>query len=273
MGKLNFNESKFSKFLNGKGFYAALAVCLVGAGLATWAAVNSTLSGLNVTDAPEDTSSFTASGEDWGFQDTPAGVDQKDQPIGQGDLTPPESLEGLKDSSEPSSSSQSASEPSKESSGTEDSQEVLTQPEQSAVLYYVSPISGEIFNDYSHGELVKSKTMNDWRTHDGIDISAALGTPVQAVADGNVIDISTDSMWGTVITIEHPDGIQSIYACLNEATTVAVGDAVTGGDIIGTVGAVPEAEVALESHLHFAVMQDGEYLDPVEVVDELQRIE
>ena len=41
-------------------------------------------------------------------------------------------------------------------------------------------------NPYSQGELVKSKTLGEWRTHDGIDLAAADGTPVVSIADGLV---------------------------------------------------------------------------------------
>ena len=76
------------------------------------------------------------------------------------------------------------------------------------------PLEGETSNDYSNGELVKSKTLNEWRTHDGIDLKAAANTPVKAVADGTVESITEDAMWGVTVTVSHQNGYESIYCGL-----------------------------------------------------------
>ena len=60
-------DSKMKKFLSGKGFYIALAVCLVGAGAASWVAIDSSLKGLDEGQSiavPQESSEVN---EDWGF--------------------------------------------------------------------------------------------------------------------------------------------------------------------------------------------------------------
>lgn len=259
------NKSKFNKFIDGKGFYVALVVCLVGAGVATWAAVKSTLEDVTVLD---NTESFTASEEQWDFQNI------------QNDLKDEESSSAVQDLEtyqqqvlEVPSSSESSSQESTATANTEEVQEVLKKQDQSQVLEFVLPMSGDIINDYSNGELVKSKTLKDWRTHDGIDIKATVGSAVHSVEKGVVEDIYNDGLWGTVVEISHPDGHVSIYASLNEATTVKVGDKVAKGDVIGSVGDTAEAEIALDPHLHFAMKKDGEFVDPVLVASKENIIE
>ena len=66
---------------------------------------------------------------------------------------------------------------------------------------FFMPIKGEIIQEFSKGELVKSETMGDWRTHDGIDIAAKQSTPVKSVADGTVCEINNDNIWGTALRL------------------------------------------------------------------------
>ena len=58
------------------------------------------------------------------------------------------------------------------------------------------PVSGAVLNDYSGDNLVYSKTMQDWRTHNGIDFAANEGDDVLAAADGTVEAITDNGMFG-----------------------------------------------------------------------------
>ena len=102
--------------------------------------------------------------------------------------------------------------------------------------------------------------------HTGIDIKAEQSTPVKAMAAGKVTDIRNDSMWGTTVTITHEDGVISYYANLKSAVPVTVGQKVKLGDVIGNVGQTAEIEQAEESHLHFGVQKDGEWIDPMSLI-------
>jgi murein DD-endopeptidase MepM/ murein hydrolase activator NlpD len=133
-------------------------------------------------------------------------------------------------------------------------------------LAYTLPVSGNVINPYSNGELVKSLTLGDWRTHDGMDIAADRGVDVLAAADGVVGEVKNDPLWGTVITIDHPDGCQSIYCGLNSAVPIGAGDRVIGKQAIGKVDSVP-CEISDESHMHFAMKREGAWIDPAEVIN------
>ena len=131
----------------------------------------------------------------------------------------------------------------------------------------VAPLIGETVAAFSMEELVYSETLGDWRTHDGMDIAAPLGTQVCAASYGTVTDVRDDDLMGTTVVIAHDDGCDTIYANLQAMPTVGVGDEVTAGQIIGSVGSTALGESALPAHLHFAVTRDGEFIDPAEYLD------
>ena len=74
--------------------------------------------------------------------------------------------------------------------------------------------------------------------------------------------MTVDPMWGGTVTIDHSDGMQTIYCGIAPEKALKVGDAVTAGQVLGSVDTVT-AEVAMESHLHFAAKQDGKFIDPM----------
>lgn len=128
----------------------------------------------------------------------------------------------------------------------------------------VHPLIGETLAAFSMDELQYSETMGDWRTHDGMDIAAAPGTQVCAASAGTVIDVRDDDLMGTTVVISHDGGYDTIYANLQTVPTVEIGDYVTAGQVIGSVGSTALGESALAPHLHFGVTKDGEYVDPAE---------
>lgn len=131
----------------------------------------------------------------------------------------------------------------------------------------VSPLNGDVLTVFSMDALVYSETLGDWRTHNGVDISAKPGTTVQAACAGTVLAVEDDALMGTTVTIEHRDGYQTIYANLQAVPTVQAGDTVTAGQIIGAVGTTAVAESAQNPHLHFSVSQDGIPVDPAEFLE------
>ncbi len=133
-----------------------------------------------------------------------------------------------------------------------------------AAPLYIWPVLGELERNHDIENLSYDVTLRDWRTHNGIDIAAPLGASVSAACEGSVVSIEEDSLYGTVVTIEHADGMLSVYANLAEMPAVSVGDWVETGGLIGSVGSTALCEVAQASHLHFAMSMAGESLDPME---------
>ncbi len=131
-------------------------------------------------------------------------------------------------------------------------------------LTYVLPIRGDVIQQYSDGELVKNPTLSDWRTHDGMDIYAEKGADICAAADGTVSEVRNDPLWGTVVVIDHADGMQTQYCGLHQNVAVAPGDTVTAKQAIGKLDGVP-CEIADRSHLHFAMRKENAWVNPMDI--------
>ena len=125
-----------------------------------------------------------------------------------------------------------------------------------------SPLSGTTVADYAMDCLSYNQTTRDWRTHNGIDITAAAGTAVCAAADGTVYTVYPDETMGTTVVIRHDGGYVTTYSSLSSELTVAPGDPVALGQAIGTVGNTALLETAIGDHLHFAVSCEGKSVDP-----------
>ncbi len=130
----------------------------------------------------------------------------------------------------------------------------------------VRPLNGEIINEFSDGELVKSKTLNVWKTHDGVDIAGALDEKVKSMSSGTVTKVYEDQMMGACVIIDHGNGLEGYYCNLNNDIPIAEGQKVSAGTIIGMVGDTAESEISEPSHLHFAVKKNGEWIDPIALI-------
>ena len=130
------------------------------------------------------------------------------------------------------------------------------------------PVSGQTVLDYAMEALCYNPTTRDWRVHNGIDIAAEPGTEVCAAADGTVYTIYEDETMGTTVVIRHDGGYVTKYASLASDVSVSVGQSVTSGQKIGTVGCTALLETAIGDHLHFAVTCNGAVVDPNEFLEE-----
>ena len=99
------------------------------------------------------------------------------------------------------------------------------------------PLEGMISREYK--EMVRLQNNENGtvdRTRRGIDLNAPVGTTVKASAEGKVIEVSKSTEDGNFIVIEHTNGLKTKYANLGEEVLVAIGDTVSAGYEIGTVG-------------------------------------
>lgn len=101
--------------------------------------------------------------------------------------------------------------------------------------------------------------------HLGVDLDAAVGTPVYAVNDGVVSFVEELTVYGKMIIIDHGLGIYSLYLHLNEFK-VAKGDKVTRGEVIGLSGSTG---YSLGPHLHFSIKVKGANIDPLRFINTL----
>jgi murein DD-endopeptidase MepM/ murein hydrolase activator NlpD len=136
-------------------------------------------------------------------------------------------------------------------------------------LTMVSPVVGRITKGHSLDMPVFSNTLNEWRVHTGIDISADDGAKVYASAGGVVTKVYSDPFLGKTVEIDHGNDVVSIYSNLSaEGIAVKEGDAISSGALIGLVGDTSISELADEPHLHFAVKVNGVSVNPLDYISD-----
>ncbi len=120
---------------------------------------------------------------------------------------------------------------------------------------FIVPIAGNILSKFGY---------RDGKKHHGVDISAASGTPIHVIADGDVV-YSDDELsdYGNMIIVKHQGNYTSVYAH-NSKNLVSKGDKVKKGQEIATVG---ETGNATGPHLHFELRLGFESIDPEEVIN------
>jgi murein DD-endopeptidase MepM/ murein hydrolase activator NlpD len=97
------------------------------------------------------------------------------------------------------------------------------------------------------------------KLHGGVDLRAAVGTPVYATADGVVEWAGPHkSGLGRMILLDHNFGFESLYGHLNEVV-VASGDYVKQGELIGYSG---NTGLSSAPHLHYEVRHLNHRLAP-----------
>ena len=128
---------------------------------------------------------------------------------------------------------------------------------------FILPITnGTVIKDFSSTALRFNSTLKQWEAHKAVDISAPSGTPVVAVMDGKVLKIDNSYLLGTMVTIEHADGLKSVYASLNSEVSVTEGQMLKQGDIIGTVSNSAKGELNDGPHLHFEMHSNDVKVNP-----------
>lgn len=130
--------------------------------------------------------------------------------------------------------------------------------------YYLLPLNSKVVKDYSDGDMVYSKTMDDWRTHNGIDISGNIGDNAIAVQDGKILEVISDELWGETVVIQHGNGLKVRYSGVK--ATVKAEEKIEQGQVIGTVVAIPLEEKD-GVHIHLETEVDGKSVDPIKALN------
>ena len=253
--KKSFRQ-KAENFLSGRGFYIALSACVLVIGISAWTLLTSG-NAADRTDVGESESTMSAGTAETANSQSTVKTPVTDKLT---EIKKKETEEKKEEKTETSDEGETAEtmvqEPAEDVSSEEET-EILP-------LKFEWPVFGEVEVGYFHDELVYNKTMLDWRTHSAIDISAQQGAKVLACARGTVTEVYEDALLGTVVVIDHGDGLESLYANLASEPVVSVGDEVTAASVIGTVGDTAISESGQSYHLHFAMMRNGENVDPTE---------
>jgi murein DD-endopeptidase MepM/ murein hydrolase activator NlpD len=100
------------------------------------------------------------------------------------------------------------------------------------------------------------------RPHEGIDVTAPMGTPIEAPAAGRVTDAGWESGYGNTVTIDHGFGTVTKFAHTSKIL-VREGQRVSRGQRIALVG---NTGLATGPHLHYEVHVNGRPVDPLRYV-------
>lgn len=130
----------------------------------------------------------------------------------------------------------------------------------------ILPVNGEIIKEYSNQKLVYSKTLKDYRVHNGIDIKGQILDKVCASEAGTVESVREDRLMGITVTIDHKNGVKTVYSNLSSKDMVKEGDKVKKGDVINGIGDTALCETGEEAHIHFEMTVDGNYVNPLDYI-------
>lgn len=128
-------------------------------------------------------------------------------------------------------------------------------PERQWVGRFVAPVDGPVSDVFGTRRVFNGATKS---VHQGLDYRVPPATPVNAINSGTVILAQSLYFEGNCVTIDHGQGLLSLYLHLSELK-VKEGDHVDRDQEIGLSGATGRAT---GPHLHIAVRWQGIYLDP-----------
>jgi murein DD-endopeptidase MepM/ murein hydrolase activator NlpD len=273
-GSKKITKEKIIEFLDKKGFYVVLAACVVVVGITAFLMLKGNSGPIDRAYENEDYipdemgEDFENDTEDYAFGLEDGALKESSNDTVEGGIGTSDGEGGtagnLGDTDSAGGTDSSAAlfyddtEDGLVASGTvKAGEEQKSEPET-----FIMPVFGEISFDYAMDRLVYSKTLDEWRTHRGIDISSSMGTPVKAVADGVVTQIKHDPRFGITIVIEHKSGLKTVYCNLANDSMVVPNQKVRQGEVISSIGDTALFEIAEPAHLHFEVWKDDVPVDP-----------
>ncbi|MFO1102460.1 MAG: M23 family metallopeptidase [Methylocystis sp.] len=102
-----------------------------------------------------------------------------------------------------------------------------------------------------------------YKMHTGVDWAASIGTPILAAGNGTIIKAQWDSGYGRRVEIQHANGYITTYNHMSGfARSVREGSRVKQGQVIGFLGSTG---LSTGPHLHYEVMVNGHFVDPMRV--------
>jgi murein DD-endopeptidase MepM/ murein hydrolase activator NlpD len=99
--------------------------------------------------------------------------------------------------------------------------------------------------------------------HTGVDWAAPRGTPIFASGNGIVDKTGWEGGYGKYVRIKHSHGYETAYGHMTAfARGIGAGVRVRQGQIIGYVG---NTGLSTGPHLHYEVMVNGRFVDPMRI--------
>ncbi len=126
------------------------------------------------------------------------------------------------------------------------------------------PIAGRVVSGFGQR---KDPWGGGTKTHQGVDIAAPQGTRIRAANPGTVVESGYKALLGNYVKIDHGNGYETVYGHMYKRVA-REGQHVEQGDLIGYEGSTGRST---GPHLHFAVLKNGEYMDPGEIISALEK--
>ena len=125
----------------------------------------------------------------------------------------------------------------------------------------IFPADGNITSGYGWREGFAGNNFEGMHFHQALDFAGSIGDPVKAAMSGTVAYINANNYLGNYMILKHGE-YQTLYAHLS-AFSVTVGEEVEQGQHIAAIG---NSGFATGPHLHFEVFQNGNRINPLDVL-------
>lgn len=129
-----------------------------------------------------------------------------------------------------------------------------------AAMPSIMPTAGWLSSAFSRMRI--HPVLHYARPHEGIDVTAPKGTPIQSPAAATVVSVGWEAGYGNVIELDHGFGIRTKFAHTSKIFPRR-GERVKRGEIIAEVG---NTGLATGPHLHYEVQVQGKPVDPLRYV-------
>ena len=174
--------------------------------------------------------------------------------------TPAEEESPEEEISEDETEEKEEGEESVETAGRSD---LLSFSEGSKILW---PVDGDVILNYSMDKSIYFSTLNQYKYHPALVISADVGSEVQCAARGKVSEIKVDEETGTTVFMELGNGYEAVYGQLKEVA-VEEGEIVEAGRLLGYVSEPTKYYTLEGSNLYFQLLKKNEPVDPMGYIE------
>lgn len=131
-----------------------------------------------------------------------------------------------------------------------------------SVISFCMPVeSYSAIEEYTE-TLAYNPTLKRYSAHKAIDFYGEEGVKVFCAFDGVVKSVENSLLSGVTVTVDHGDGLTTVYNSLLDAEDVWVGMQLKKGDVIGVISTSNRQEYKEGAHLHFEAYENGVSINP-----------
>ena len=136
-----------------------------------------------------------------------------------------------------------------------------TEPTISVISFCVPVESYSAVEEYSE-TLAYNPTLKRYSSHKAMDFYGEEGAKVFCAFDGVVKSVENSLLTGVTVTVDHGDGLITVYNSLLDGEDVWVGMHLSKGDVIGEISTSNRQEYKDGAHLHFETYENGVSVNP-----------